>query len=298
MLRFARPRDCLPLRPGRVLTSTASVHRAAWKATFDAYLSAHGGAPFTDHDYDRLRRRQARADGVRDFLPRETSSCPRGSPTTAGTRTPFGIGNRKNQLLLERIHATDGRVRGFRRYLALARDAGLARSSCRPARTLRASEGHGLDEFHSKPLSYGTPSSRRLPAKPAPDSFLAGAELLHVAPGAGGRVRGRRSPEVAAGRAGHFGFVVGVNDSARTHERGLREHGADTSCPTSAISHDPEPRFPWSSASSANWARPRPTRPVRVGIRVVHGHIGIRGNLERGRSARPAGHLPELVLRD
>ena len=48
-----------------VLTDTASVHRKAWKAMFDAYLQARAertGEPFVpfdvDADYLTLRRRQ------------------------------------------------------------------------------------------------------------------------------------------------------------------------------------------------------------------------------------------------
>ena len=213
-----------------VLTDTASVHRAAWKETFDAYLSAHGGAPFTDDDYDDYVDGKPRADGVRDFLASRGIRLPEGQPDDPpGHDTVHGIGNRKNELLLERIHRDGVTVyEGSRRYLALARDAGLARavvsSSANAVSVLKVT---GLDEFVQAVVDGNTIEQKRLPGKPAPDSFLAGAELLHVAPGAAAVFEDALAG-VAAGRAGHFGFVVGVNRLGADHERGLREHGADT----------------------------------------------------------------------
>ena len=212
-----------------VLTDTASVHRTAWKATFDAYLSARGGAPFTDDDYDDYVDGKPRADGVRDFLASRGIQLPEGQPDDApGHDTVHGIGNRKNQLLLERIHRDGVTVyEGSRRYLALARDAGLARavvsSSANAVSVLKVT---GLDEFVQATVDGNTIEQKRLPGKPAPDSFLAGAELLHVAPGAAAVFEDALAG-VAAGRAGNFGFVVGVNRLDAEHERGLREHGAD-----------------------------------------------------------------------
>jgi beta-phosphoglucomutase family hydrolase len=213
-----------------VLTDTASVHRAAWKETFDAYLSAHGGAPFTDDDYDDYVDGKPRADGVRDFLASRGIQLPEGQPDDPpGHDTVHGIGNRKNQLLLERIHRDGVTVyEGSRRYLALARDAGLARavvsSSANAVSVLKVT---GLDEFIQAVVDGNTIEQKRLPGKPAPDSFLAGAELLHVAPGAAAVFEDALAG-VAAGRAGNFGFVVGVNRLGADHERGLHEHGADT----------------------------------------------------------------------
>ncbi|HEY3718160.1 MAG TPA: beta-phosphoglucomutase family hydrolase [Jatrophihabitantaceae bacterium] len=213
-----------------VLTDTASVHRAAWKETFDAYLSAHGGAPFTDDDYDDYVDGKPRADGVRDFLASRGIQLPEGQPDDPpGHDTVHGIGNRKNELLLERIHRDGVTVyEGSRRYLALARDAGLARavvsSSANAVSVLKVT---GLDEFIQAVVDGNTIEQKRLPGKSAPDSFLAGAELLHVAPGAAAVFEDALAG-VAAGRAGNFGFVVGVNRLGADHERGLREHGADT----------------------------------------------------------------------
>jgi beta-phosphoglucomutase-like phosphatase (HAD superfamily) len=63
-----------------------------------------------------------------------------------------------------------------------------------------------------------------LRGKPAPDTFLAAARALGVAPDEAA-VFEDALPGVEAGRAGSFGFVVGV-DRAGWAEA-LREHGAD-----------------------------------------------------------------------
>ena len=113
-----------------VLTDTASVHRKAWKQTFDPILAARGLPPFTDQDYVQYVDGKPRADGVRDFLASRNITLPEGGPDDPpGAETVRGIGNRKNQLLLERIR-TDGVsvYEGSRRYLEAARDAGLRRA--------------------------------------------------------------------------------------------------------------------------------------------------------------------------
>ena len=65
---------------------------------------------------------------------------------------------------------------------------------------------------------------RGLPGKPAPDTFLAAAADLDV-PKEQAVVFEDALAGVAAGRAGGFGFVVGVDRLGQARE--LREHGAD-----------------------------------------------------------------------
>ena len=63
-----------------------------------------------------------------------------------------------------------------------------------------------------------------LAGKPAPDSFLRGAELLGVPPDRAAVFEDAVSG-VTAGRAGDFGFVVGVDRVG--HAEALRRNGAD-----------------------------------------------------------------------
>ena len=60
--------------------------------------------------------------------------------------------------------------------------------------------------------------------KPAPDSYLRAAQLLDVAPDAAAVFEDALSG-VAAGRAGNFGFVVGVDRVGQAED--LRRSGAD-----------------------------------------------------------------------
>jgi beta-phosphoglucomutase family hydrolase len=212
-----------------VLTDTASVHRAAWKQTFDAYLAAHGGEPFTENDYNDYVDGKPRADGVRDFLASRGIHLPEGDPGDPPDHdTVNGIGNRKNELLTERLHTDGVKVyEGSRRYLAAARDAGLARavvsSSANAPTVLQIT---GLDEYIQAVVDGHTITEQHLSGKPAPDSFRAGAERLHVEPAAAAVFEDALAG-VEAGRAGRFGYVVGVNRLDDDHATGLREHGAD-----------------------------------------------------------------------
>jgi beta-phosphoglucomutase family hydrolase len=212
-----------------VLTDTASVHRRAWKQTFDQLLAARGLAPFTDQDYADFVDGKPRADGVRDFLASRGITLPEGAAGDPPDReTVQGVGNQKNRLLLERIR-TDGVTvyAGSRRYLEAARDAGLRRavvsSSANTADVLRVT---GLAELVEDRIDGNTLLERHLAGKPAPDSFLAGAELFATKP-SHAAVFEDATAGVQAGRAGGFGMVVGVNRLDDAHGTALTAHGAD-----------------------------------------------------------------------
>ncbi|MGW1678208.1 HAD family hydrolase [Saccharopolyspora sp. NPDC002376] len=213
-----------------VLTSTAAQHMAAWKQTFDAFLQEQEGtrfSPFTEDDYLEHVDGRPRADGVRQFLASRGISVPEGNhddPPTA--ETIHGLGNRKNQALQTII-----RERGVTpypgsvRYLEAARDAGLSigvvTSSENGASVLDAA---GLSRFVQARVDGLVITEQHLRGKPEPDSFLAGARALGVAP-AEAAVFEDALAGVQAGRAGGFGWVVGVD---RTHHADeLRAHGAD-----------------------------------------------------------------------
>lgn len=221
-----------------VLTSTASLHRAAWKETFDPVLKQQLGAnaaEFTDGDYERYVDGRLRADGVRSFLESRNIVLPLGSPDDPATATTvYGLGNRKNQAVLEVIDAEGVTpFAGSVRYLQAARDAGLGiavvTSSANGEVVLVAA---GLDKYVMARIDGRYIARERLAGKPAPDSFLAGAAALGVAP-SDAAIFEDAIAGVQAGRAGHFGYVVGVNRQADQHGEGtdhateLRKHGAD-----------------------------------------------------------------------
>src|SRR5262245_33984484 len=83
-----------------VLTDTASVHRKAWKQTFDPVLADNGQSEFTDDDYADHVDGKPRSDGVRDFLHSRGIDLPEGKPDDPpDANTVYGVGNRKNTLL-------------------------------------------------------------------------------------------------------------------------------------------------------------------------------------------------------
>ncbi|WP_158843604.1 HAD family hydrolase [Saccharothrix deserti] len=210
-----------------VLTSTAVLHRRAWRRTFDDLLRPRGQAPFAESDYIRFVDGRPRYDGVREFLASRGITLPEGEPDDPPDRdTVHGVGNRKNDLL-EAIIRHEGVTpyAGTVPYLRAVEDAGLGigvvTSSANARKVLDAA---GLTPF-VRALVDGVVISRDgLKGKPAPDSFLVGARLLGVNPEHAAVFEDALSG-VEAGRAGGFGHVVGVD---RTGQReALYAHGAD-----------------------------------------------------------------------
>lgn len=213
-----------------VLTGTAELHRAAWKETFDGLLRARDGAafaPFTEADYNNHVDGRPRFDGVRAFLASRDISLPEGTPDDPQTEdTVGGVGNRKNarvqQIMAERgVNPYPGSVR----YLEAAKAAGLrigvVTSSANGAMVLEAA---GLTSFVEARIDGVVIVERKLAGKPAPDSFLAGAEALGVGPRDAAVFEDALSG-VQAGRTGGFGYVVGVDRAGQADA--LRQHGAD-----------------------------------------------------------------------
>jgi beta-phosphoglucomutase family hydrolase len=220
-----------------VLTNTAALHNQAWTEMFDAFLRERAertGEPFVafdpEADYATYVDGKPRPDGVRDFLASRGITLPEGRPDDGpGSETVHGLGNRKNQALLRRIHQEGVEVfAGSRRYLEAARDAGLRRvvvsSSANTAEVLQVTGLATLVEGWIDGLAI---AAQGLKGKPAPDAFLAGARCAGVEP-AQAAVFEDALAGVEAGRAGGFGFVVGDRTG---HADALRAHGADVVVP-------------------------------------------------------------------
>jgi beta-phosphoglucomutase family hydrolase len=212
-----------------VLTDTAAVHRAAWAATFDPVLRAHGQRPFSQANYEDYVDGKPRLDGVRDFLAARGILVPEGGPADPpDAETVYAIAQRKNVDVARRIK-TDGVdiFPGSRRYLEAAVEAGLHRivvsSSANTGDVLKVT---GLIELIDDRVDGVTIARSGMPGKPAPDSFLAGARLAGVEP-AHAAVFEDATAGVEAGSRGDFGFVVGVNRHDEAHAAALRAHGAD-----------------------------------------------------------------------
>lgn len=215
-----------------VLTQTAHVHRVAWRETFDALLRArHGGdrpfEPFTDADYAEYVDGKARRDGVRDFLASRGIHLPEGdADDPPSAETVAGVGNRKNELLVRRL-AEDGVdvYEGSVRYVRAARDRGLrtavVTASANGEAVVRAA---GLADLIEARIDGVVAARDALRGKPAPATFLAGALALGMDPEECAVFEDALAG-VAAGRAGGFGFVVGVDRAGQAEA--LRRRGAD-----------------------------------------------------------------------
>jgi beta-phosphoglucomutase family hydrolase len=225
-------RGCLFDMDG-VLTETASVHDAAWKEAFDAFLRARAqstGQPFVPfdpvRDYDEYVDGKPREEGTESFLASRGISLPAGRPDDKpGTQTIHGISNAKNEILLRRLH-TDGvkAYAGSVRYVHAARDAGLNRAVVSSsANTREVLAAAGIEDLFEARIDGVVVAAEHLRGKPAPDAYLAGARALRLPPDACAVFEDALAG-VEAGRAGQFGFVVGVDRVGQADE--LREHGA------------------------------------------------------------------------
>jgi beta-phosphoglucomutase family hydrolase len=217
-----------------VLTQTAKVHAKAWKQMFDEFLHAwygRSGQPFREFvlpdDYDNYVDGKPRRDGVRSFLESRGIHLPLGSPEDSpDDETIYGLGLRKNDIVLKLIH-DDGvePYEGSVRFVEAARDQGLRRavvsSSTNCEDVLIAA---GIADLFEARIDGNVAEREHLNGKPAPDTFLAGAQALGAQP-AEAAVFEDALAGVEAGHAGNFGWVVGVDRTG--HAQALHDHGAD-----------------------------------------------------------------------
>jgi HAD superfamily hydrolase (TIGR01509 family) len=82
----------------------------------------------------------------------------------------------------------------------------------------------GIEDLFEARIDGKVAEERHLRGKPAPDTFLAGARALGVGP-AEACVYEDALAGVQAGRAGAFGYVIGVDRVGQADA--LRGHGAD-----------------------------------------------------------------------
>jgi HAD superfamily hydrolase (TIGR01509 family) len=192
---------------------------------FDEFLRKRAeatGQPFVPFDavadYDDYVDGKPRVEGTRSFL------------ASRGIELPddqiIALGDRKNDVVLAMIKK-DGvqTYEGSVRYVRAVKEAGLPRavvsSSTNCAQVLEAA---GIADLFDKTIDGIVAEHQHLKGKPAPDTFLAGARALGLDPKAA-VVFEDALAGVAAGRAGGFGFVVGVDRVGQADA--LREHGAD-----------------------------------------------------------------------
>jgi len=217
-----------------VITQTAKVHDAAWKEMFDQFLknwSAEHNQKFVPFDpvkdYDEYVDGKPRTEGTAAFLESRGIKLPEGKQSDQpGRATVYGLGNKKNELVLKVIERDGVQVYdGSVRYVNAVRKAGLrtaiVSSSANTEAVLKAAGVDGLFEVR---IDHQAAETHQLHGKPAPDTFLEAARQLGADAGQA-VVFEDALAGVAAGRAGHFGYVVGVDRVGQADQ--LRAHGAD-----------------------------------------------------------------------
>jgi beta-phosphoglucomutase family hydrolase len=217
-----------------VLTQTAKIHAAAWKQMFDDFLrdwAERNGEEFHEFDrptdYDEYVDGKPRLDGVKSFLESRGIHVPMGSPSDpAEAETVHALGTRKNDLVLELI-----RQRGVEPYagsvrlVEAARDQGLGRAVVSSSTNCRdVLKAAGIDRLFEEIVDGVVAERDNLAGKPAPDTFLAAGSRLGAEP-AEAAVFEDALAGVEAGRAGNFGWVVGVDRTGQAEA--LRRRGAD-----------------------------------------------------------------------
>jgi beta-phosphoglucomutase family hydrolase len=212
-----------------VLTDTARLHAAAWKEAFDAFLTEHGSQVRFDpaSDYDAYVDGKPRYAGAASFLASRHIDLPQGAPSDPpDAETVDGLANRKDGIVLRMIRSEGVTAYpGSLVFVRAARDAGLGTavvsSSANTDEVLHAA---GIDHLFDVVVDRRVAERAHLKGKPAPDTYLAAASMLGV-DSMEAAVFEDAVAGVESGRAGSFGYVVGVDRADRVGA--LFEHGAD-----------------------------------------------------------------------
>jgi beta-phosphoglucomutase family hydrolase len=217
-----------------VVTQTATLHDAAWKEMFDEFLRDYAtrtGTQFVPfdphHDYDTYVDGKPRLDGTRSFLESRGIHLPEGTPDDPpGTPTIYGLSNKKNNLVLAKIAAGGVQVYpGSIAYIKAVRQNGIRTAIVSAsANTKQVLDSAGIEDLFEVRIDGVITKQRGLRGKPAPDTYLAAAGALDVT-AAQAAVFEDAQAGVAAGHAGHFALVVGVDRVGQAAE--LYAHGAD-----------------------------------------------------------------------
>ena len=197
-----------------VITQTASVHAEAWKQVFDEFHIPYD----KERDYTLYVDGKPRVEGVRSVLDAKK--------VKADEELVQRIARRKDELFLGLIHQQGVQTYPSSvEYLRQARQAGkktaVVSSSKNTSEVLKAA---GLHDLFDAQVDGNVAEQEHLPGKPAPDTYLRAAAMLQTTAGSAA-VYEDALAGVEAGRAGHFGLVVGVDRAGQADA--LKQHGAD-----------------------------------------------------------------------
>ena len=217
-----------------VITKTALVHANAWKEMFDEFLKGwakRNGKIFMEFthtdDYLPYVDGKPRYKGVESFLKSRNITIPYGFPSDSPKEeTICGLGNRKNNafnqiLARDGVEVYESTVELINQLKSKGIKIGVASSSKNCKQVLeRANLLHLFETRVDGEVSV----ELGLQGKPEPDIFTVACDNLKVDYYKAVVVEDAVSG-VQAGRAGNFGFVIGVARENNAYE--LKMNGAD-----------------------------------------------------------------------
>jgi len=216
-----------------VLTETARVHAAAWKAVFDAFLqrwAQQRGLAFQpfdiEADYLDYVDGRPRHDGIRSFLAARGVTLPEGSeqdPDDADT--VHALGERKTRLFRQALQKGIDPAAGSEALLKKLREVGIRTAVGSSSKNTRAIlHAAGLEHHFDVCVDGVEAEALKLPGKPNPALYLEAARRLGVEPSRA-MLFEDSLVGVEAGKRGGFGCSVGIDHG---QQRGaLRQRGAD-----------------------------------------------------------------------
>ncbi len=280
---YPRDTDAVLFDMDGVLTPTATVHAAAWKALFDAFLrrrAQQSGAAFEpfdpDLDYRRYVDGKPRLAGVRSFLEARGVYLSEGGDDDAPEAdTVHALARSKDALFMAELSRHG--VKAYEGSLALVKalraqdvKTAVVSSSNHCAEVLQAA---GIVDLFDARVDGLDLTRMRLTGKPSPDAFLEAARRLGAAPSRAVVVEDATAG-VEAAKAGAFHLVIGVDRGGRS--QALRESGADVVVTDLAqLRVAAEPPSAWSLAYEG-------FDPAREGLREAlcalgNGYFATRG---------------------
>jgi beta-phosphoglucomutase family hydrolase len=203
-----------------VVTPTAEIHERAWAELFKRW-------DFDGNDYLTYVDGKPRYDGVKSFLDARHVDLPWGDASDPpGDDTICAMGNRKDEMfndVLQRegIKAYPGSLRVMDVIDAAGIPSAIVSSSRNARPVLQAA---GIEDRFDVVVDGVVAVEHHLAGKPAPDMFVYAAEALGVGPADAVVVEDAISG-VAAGRAGNFRLVIGVDRGG--NRDALAKAGAD-----------------------------------------------------------------------
>ena len=217
-----------------VVTKTAVVHAAAWKAMFDEFLRSRAqkaGEPFKEftyeEDYLTYVDGKPRYKGVQSFLESRGIHLDFGDPSDGTDKeTVCSLGNRKNIKFVEALKTEGAEV--YQTTVDLIRDLiskgiriGVASSSANCQYILQST---GLEALFETRVDGVVSRELGLKGKPEGDIFVTAAKNVGANPDRAIIVEDAVSG-VQAGVNGGFGLVIGV--ARENNQDDLKSNGAD-----------------------------------------------------------------------